>query len=155
MADANDILRALYAAYGTDSGILLGIPPDRKSSVKAIVDFTIERMSTLAPHSCDSIEFVDKKCNFNGCRIRPYCINLGRVCAAVCQDNPVPNDTLDRSLIVVFDDNPTLVKAPDVTDVWARQYKRWLNLAPPARTYDVNFRIIEKSKFLAGKQEEK
>jgi hypothetical protein len=45
--------------------------------------------------------------------------------------------------------------APDVTDVWARQYKRWLNLTPPERTYDVNLRIIEKSKFLSVKEAKK
>lgn len=153
MTDANDVLKAIYDAYGTDTGILLGIPSDRKSSVKAIIEFTIERMNAKNSPSRDGKEFVDKKCRFTGCKIRPHCMNVARVCAAACQDIPIPNDELDKPLIIVFDDNPTLVKAPDISDVWVRQDKRWLNLTPHNRMHDINLRIIEKSKFLARKQE--
>jgi hypothetical protein len=155
MIDVNEIMQRLYAAYGTGSGILLGITPDKKASVKAIVEFTLAQMNINEADSGSHEEFVNKRCRFDRCRIRSHCINMGRTCAAICQDNPVPNDSYDRSLIIVFDDNPTLVKAPDITDVWARQYKRWLNLTPPERTYDVNLRIIEKSKFLSGKEDKK
>jgi hypothetical protein len=153
MADTNDVLKAIYDAYGTDTGILLGIPYERKNSVKAIIDFTIERVNARDSPSKDGKEFVDKRCKFVGCRIRPHCVSVARVCASVCQDYPIPNDQLDKPLIIVFDDNPTLVKAPDISDVWVRQDRRWLNLTPPGRTHDVNLRIIEKSKFLSRKQE--
>ncbi|MCE8423519.1 MAG: hypothetical protein J5U16_06260, partial [Candidatus Methanoperedens sp.] len=143
----------LYAAYGTDTWILLGIHSDLKSSVKSIIDFTISRMSVETYPSKDGKKFVDEKCRFVGCKIRPHCINVARVCAAACQDIPIPNDELNKPLIIVFDDNPTLVKAPDISDVWVRQDKRWLNLTPHNRTHDINLRIIEKSKFLARKQE--
>lgn len=153
MADTNDILKAIYDAYGTDTGILLGIPSDRKSSVKAIIDFTILRMRRENSSTKDGQVFVDAHCSHGGCKIRPYCIDAARVCASVSQNHPVPNDDLNRPLVIIFDDNPTLVKAPDVTDVWIRQDKRWLNLTPHNRTHDVNLRITEKSKFLARKQE--
>ncbi len=153
MTDANDVLKAIYDAYGTDTGILLGIPSDRRTSVKAIIDFTIGRINARSSPSRDGKKFVDEKCRFTGCKIRPHCINVARVCAAACQDIPIPNDELNKPLIIVFDDNPTLVKAPDISDVWVRQDKRWLNLTPHNRTHDINLRIIEKSKFLARKQE--
>ncbi len=66
--------------------------------------------------------------------------------------SPIPNDKLDRPLIIVFDDNPTLVKASDITDVWVRQDKQWINLTPHDRKYDVNLRIMEKSKSLAREE---
>ncbi len=110
MIDVNDILKNLYAAYGTVSGILLGIPSDRMPSVKAIIDFTISQMNDRRSFPGDGEEFVRNRCRFGLCRIRPRCINEGLVCAAICQEFLVPNDSLDRPLIIMFDDNPTLIK---------------------------------------------
>jgi hypothetical protein len=153
MADLNDIMQRLYAACGSDTGFLFGISPDNRASVRSIVEFTLSQISSKEVPTESSKEFVNTRCRHGLCKIRTHCLTEGRVCASVCQDNPIPNDITDRPLIIVFDDNPTLVKAPDITDVWARQDKRWINLTPRTRTYDINLRIIEKSKFLARKQE--
>ncbi len=75
--------------------------------MKAIIDFTISQLSNKQPPSGESEEFVRNRCRYGLCRIRPYCISVGRVCASV---RLVPNDSFDRPLIIVFDDNPILIK---------------------------------------------
>ena len=40
--DAKRIADKLYVLYGSDSGYLFGIPPERRNSVEAIVQATIE-----------------------------------------------------------------------------------------------------------------
>jgi hypothetical protein len=100
-----------------DSGILLGIPSDIRSSVKAIIDFTISQMSDKQPPSGDSEEFIRNRCRYGLCRIRLYCISVGRVCVSVRQDFLVPNDSLNRPLIIVFDNNPALIKRQRIS-VW-------------------------------------
>ena len=39
---ADEITDTLYAAYGTDTGILLGIPAQYKSVITTIIRFTLE-----------------------------------------------------------------------------------------------------------------
>jgi hypothetical protein len=62
MVDANDILKNLYAGYGIDSGILLGIPSDRRPSMEALIDFTILHMSDKRSSSGDGEEFTRNRC---------------------------------------------------------------------------------------------
>lgn len=40
--DAKRITNIIYKVYGTDSGCLFGIPPEKREKVEAIVQATIE-----------------------------------------------------------------------------------------------------------------
>ena len=40
--EAKKIAKKIYAVYGTDSGVLFGIPPEKKYAIEAIVQATIE-----------------------------------------------------------------------------------------------------------------
>jgi len=42
-AYTQDIYNALYAGYGSDSGVLFGIPPEYKEAVFLIVDLAVDR----------------------------------------------------------------------------------------------------------------
>lgn len=39
---ADKIMNDIYTAYGTDTGILFGIPAERKGAVRAIVELVLE-----------------------------------------------------------------------------------------------------------------
>ncbi len=83
--------------------------------MKALIDFTLSQMS--GKRSSSGEELVINRCRFGLCRIPPRCINEELVCRAICQDFMVPQNSLDRSLIIVFDDNPTLIKKQWIS-VW-------------------------------------
>lgn len=55
MKNANDITNKLYAAYGTDSGILFGIK--ERQIVEAIVKFTMAEilLDELTVHEIDAM----------------------------------------------------------------------------------------------------
>lgn len=44
----DSITEELYYSFGSDTGVLFGIPPERKSSVRAIVKITVEIMNKSA-----------------------------------------------------------------------------------------------------------
>lgn len=54
MKTAEEILNEIYSAYGTDSGMLFGITD--KSIVKAIIEFTLTRLSQAATERVAMIE---------------------------------------------------------------------------------------------------
>jgi len=39
---ASEIVKTIYAAYGTDTGILFGIPSEYKGAVKVVVELVLE-----------------------------------------------------------------------------------------------------------------
>lgn len=46
---AIDLTDGIYVAYGSDSGYLFGIEPDKKEAVKAVVQVIIDKLETICP----------------------------------------------------------------------------------------------------------
>ena len=41
---ADEIMKKIYTAYGTDTGVLFGIPKERKIAVRAIIEMVLEEV---------------------------------------------------------------------------------------------------------------
>lgn len=46
---AIDLTDGIYVAYGSGSGYLFGIQPDKKEAVKAVVQVTLDRVENVCP----------------------------------------------------------------------------------------------------------
>jgi len=94
--NTNEILESIYKAYGSDSGVLLGITD--KQVVKAIVEFTINRLP--APDSGEwkkmyealnnEMEYWKKRCEAAEENIRTYSEWSEMAMNPDCTDDSLP-----------------------------------------------------------------
>lgn len=53
---AIDLTDGIYVAYGSGSGYLFGIQPDKKEAVKAIIQVVLDRVENICPF-CGETDF--------------------------------------------------------------------------------------------------